>query len=190
MRFPSGVHPTAISGAGCQVRRFGSPPSAGMTNTSTLPSYWPVNAIHFPSGENTGNPSCPPVVNCRASPPSRGTLHKYPPYAKTIWVLLTVGACASNGVSSAAPETVAKASKMPIRIAIRKRMLPPGKRFNNVLRMTQEASEMFALFLSLRQQCEDTHRPTPSALELNARHDRQRSRFRHFASIGQVLNSI
>src|SRR6266513_2698266 len=69
-------HPAAEVAVGSQVSRFGSPPSDGMTNTSTFPSYWPVNAIHFPSGENTGNRSCPPVVNCRASPPSRGTLQR------------------------------------------------------------------------------------------------------------------
>src|SRR5262249_10990310 len=74
----SGVHAVAMSTPGCQVRRLGSPPSAGITNTSTFPSYIAVKATHLPSGENTGAPSWPPVVSCRASPPSRGTLHKYP----------------------------------------------------------------------------------------------------------------
>jgi len=36
------------------VSRFGSPPAAETTNTSVLPSYWPVNATWVPSGENRG----------------------------------------------------------------------------------------------------------------------------------------
>ena len=34
----SGVQPMATSGSGCAVSLFGTPPSAGMTYTSTLPS--------------------------------------------------------------------------------------------------------------------------------------------------------
>src|SRR5690348_10963245 len=127
--FPSGVHPSAMSGPGCHVSRRGSPPSAGTTNTSKFPSYSPVNAIQLPSGENIGSPSWPPVVSCRASPPSRGTLHKYPPYANTIWVLLSVGACASDGDSSAAAASPARHTTMhtttAIRIAIRLYIYPP-----------------------------------------------------------------
>jgi len=79
-RLPSGVHPITASGAGCQVRRLGSPPSAGITNTSTLPSYSPVKAMRVPSGENDGLVSTPgPAVSLRAVPPSRGTLHRSPP---------------------------------------------------------------------------------------------------------------
>ena len=64
VRFPRGnetalaFHPAsslaAPSCAGCHVSRFGVPPSTGITYTSTLPSYCPVKAIHWPSGENTG----------------------------------------------------------------------------------------------------------------------------------------
>src|SRR5208283_818185 len=88
--------------SGCHVSRFGVPPAAGMTYTSVFPSYCPLKAICVPSGEKTAFPSWPPVVSCRATPPSRGTLHKYPPYVNIIVVLLTVGCCASSGLSSAA----------------------------------------------------------------------------------------
>jgi hypothetical protein len=42
-------------------------------------------------------------------------------------VLLSVGEWTNNGVSSAASDATAKVNKAPIRIAIRKRMLPPGE---------------------------------------------------------------
>src|SRR5580658_5677970 len=98
-----------------------------------LPSYCPVNAIQFPSGENFGRPSCPPVVSWRASPPSRGTLQRYPPYANTIWVLLIVGACTSSGFSSAAADppgvhNIANNTAnrgAAILAEIRKRIVPP-----------------------------------------------------------------
>src|SRR5207248_10519042 len=125
--FPSGVHPTATSSAGCHVNRFGSPPAAGTTYISALPSYSPVNAIHFPSGENTGFVSCPPVVNWCASPPSRGTLHKYPPYRNTISVLLIVSNVASNGASSAVIAIPEYASKPASKIDNRRRIFPPGQ---------------------------------------------------------------
>src|SRR5436190_16404904 len=51
---PSGVHPCTVSAPGCQVKRFGSPPSAATTYTSRLPAYSPLKAIHFPSGEKCG----------------------------------------------------------------------------------------------------------------------------------------
>ena len=110
MRLPSGVQPSARSGEGCQVSLFGTPPAAGTTKTSTLPSYSPVKAMSLPSGENTGSVSVPaPLVRRAASPPSRGTLHKSPAYAKTMWVLLRVGFCSSSG-ASAAPASAAVAS--------------------------------------------------------------------------------
>src|SRR5215212_6201391 len=52
-----GIQLTATSAPGWKVKRRGSPPSAGMMKTSTLPSYCPVKAIHFPSGEKIGSPS-------------------------------------------------------------------------------------------------------------------------------------
>src|SRR6185436_19702032 len=51
---PSGVQPSTRSAPGCHVSRFGSPPSAGTTYTSTLPAYSPLKAIHLPSGEKCG----------------------------------------------------------------------------------------------------------------------------------------
>src|ERR1700759_3821087 len=51
---PSGVHPCTTSAPGCQVNRFGSPPSAGTAETSVLPLYCALNAMSFPSGENFG----------------------------------------------------------------------------------------------------------------------------------------
>ena len=59
IRLPSGVQPRTRSGAGCQVSRFGTPPEAGTTKTSTLPSYSPVKAMRVPSGENAGSVSLP-----------------------------------------------------------------------------------------------------------------------------------
>ncbi len=53
-----------------ELSAFGSPPSAGITYTWELPSYWPLKAIQLPSGENLGNcsrPSCD--VNRVATPP-------------------------------------------------------------------------------------------------------------------------
>ena len=42
------------SSAGWNVRRCGTPPVLGTTYTSRLPSYSPVNAMEFPSGEKCG----------------------------------------------------------------------------------------------------------------------------------------
>src|SRR5580704_12047947 len=92
-----------------------------------LPSYCPVKAIQFPSGENTGSPSCPPVVSCRASPPPRGTLHKYPPYTKPICVRLRVGECTSNGESSAAAAKPVNPNNIVIISNNRARIVPPSK---------------------------------------------------------------
>src|SRR6516162_7680735 len=100
--FPSGVQPTTTSEPGCQVILLGVPPSAGITYTSAFPSYSPVKAIDFPSGENEGWLSCPPVVNCRASPPDRGTLQTYPPQTNATSVFEIVGCCNSKGVSATA----------------------------------------------------------------------------------------
>ncbi len=56
---PSAVQPCTVSAPGCQVRRLGSPPSAGTTYTSVLPAYSPLNAIERPSGEKCGFVVCP-----------------------------------------------------------------------------------------------------------------------------------
>ena len=53
---------------------------AGMTYTCSSPSYWPVNAIHLPSGEyfaNTSSPGCD--VRRTAVPPVAGAVHRSPP---------------------------------------------------------------------------------------------------------------
>ncbi|MEY4071826.1 MAG: hypothetical protein RL721_2440 [Candidatus Eisenbacteria bacterium] len=54
MESPSGVHSTIWSYAEWNVSRVGTPPPAGIVNTSGLPSYSPVNAMRVPSGENRG----------------------------------------------------------------------------------------------------------------------------------------
>src|SRR5689334_13426898 len=82
---PSGVHPCTSSGAGCHVRRFGSPPALGTTYTSTLPPYIALNATMDPSGESLGFEVCPwKLVRRRAAPPSRPTIQILLAYAKAI----------------------------------------------------------------------------------------------------------
>src|SRR6185437_16860217 len=72
---PSGVQPSTTSAPGCHVRRFGSPPCAGTTYTSTLPSYSALNASRRPSGENFGFSVVPwKLVTRRAVPPDRSTV--------------------------------------------------------------------------------------------------------------------
>jgi hypothetical protein len=57
----------------------GTPPLEGITYTCSSPSYWPVNAIHAPSGENFGNTSMPgDAVSRVAVPPPDGASHKSP----------------------------------------------------------------------------------------------------------------
>src|SRR5262249_30305406 len=74
----------------------------GITYTSVLPSYCPVKAIEEPSGEKQGFVSMPALVVSRvATPPSRPTVHRSPPYTKAIWVLLTVGFCSRSGEEGA-----------------------------------------------------------------------------------------
>src|SRR5689334_6958890 len=81
-----------MSAPGCQVRRFGSPPSAGTTYTSTFPPYCALNAISLPSGENFGFSVVPrKLVMRRALPPLLSTTQTLFAYANAIWVLLTVG---------------------------------------------------------------------------------------------------
>ena len=76
---PVGVNAWTRSAPGCQVRRFGSPPAAGMTNTSTLPSYSPLKATSEPSGENRGLVSLPGwEVRRREDPPSRLVIQRSP----------------------------------------------------------------------------------------------------------------
>src|SRR3954466_4653117 len=72
---PSGVQPCTLSAPGCHVSRFGSPPSAATTYTSTLPAYSPLNAIDLPSGEKCGLVVWPAkLVRRRALPPARSTV--------------------------------------------------------------------------------------------------------------------
>src|SRR6267378_629393 len=74
---PSGEKLVRSARGTCSI--FGVPPSAGMTYTSGLPSYSPVKAIHFPSGENLGKTSSPIwEVSRRAEPPSREEIHRSP----------------------------------------------------------------------------------------------------------------
>ena len=75
MAAPSWVQPCTVSAPGCQVRRFGSPPSADMTYTSRLPAYSALKAIRLPSGEKRGLAVWPwNVVRRRARPPPRSTV--------------------------------------------------------------------------------------------------------------------
>src|SRR5574337_108134 len=96
-----------------KVRRLASPPDAGITYTSVLPRYWPVKAIHFPSGEKRGMMSKPgSVVSRWAVPPARFTSQRLPcasnttlsPWSvgKRISVLLACAALAPNANSSKA----------------------------------------------------------------------------------------
>src|SRR4051812_10562798 len=72
---PSGVQPCTRSLPGCHVSRFGSPPSAGTTYTSTLPAYSALKAIDLPSGEKWGFDDSPgKLVRRRAMPPARSTV--------------------------------------------------------------------------------------------------------------------
>ena len=72
---PSGVHPCTKSLPGCHVSRFGSPPSAETTYTSTFPAYSALNAIDLPSGEKCGFDDSPwKLVSRRAVPPARSTI--------------------------------------------------------------------------------------------------------------------
>ncbi len=68
---PSGVQPRASAPPpGYHVRRRGSPPSAGTTQTWSEPVRFDVNAIIVPSGEKWGPVSIAGVaVRRRASPP-------------------------------------------------------------------------------------------------------------------------
>src|SRR3569833_1838643 len=66
------------------VSRRAVPPADGMTYTSRLPWYSPVNAIHRPSGENRGMTSRPSsAVNRVAAPPERDTDQRNTRAAKT-----------------------------------------------------------------------------------------------------------
>src|SRR5262245_27632446 len=95
--FPSGVQPCTVSPPGCQVSRFGSPPSAGTTYTSVLPLYSALNAIHLPSGENFGFVVAPwKLVSRRAMPPARSTVQMLLAYANATCVALTVGVRSSR----------------------------------------------------------------------------------------------
>jgi hypothetical protein len=74
------------------VRRFGTPPSAGTTNTSVLPSYCAEKAISFPSGENAGRASMPSsVVSRRTSVPSSFATHRSSAYTNATCVPLVAG---------------------------------------------------------------------------------------------------
>src|SRR5262245_41729891 len=80
---PSGEKQFGRSCAEWNVSRVGVPPSAGTVKTSKLPKRSEENAIVFPSGDQHGArsyASC--VVNCRASPPVDGTIHRSPLYSK------------------------------------------------------------------------------------------------------------
>src|SRR5258708_38778503 len=84
---PSGVQPCTVSAPGCQVKRFGSPPSAATMYTSKLPAYSPEKAIHFPSGEKRGFVVWPwKLVTRPATPPARGTTQRFCAYAKAMCV--------------------------------------------------------------------------------------------------------
>src|SRR5258708_16446536 len=50
MALPSGVQPCTLSAPGCHVKRFGSPPSGGATETAKPPAYSAPEADHLPCG--------------------------------------------------------------------------------------------------------------------------------------------
>src|SRR5262249_37294977 len=119
---PSGVQPTTTSSPGWKGSRWGVPPAVGTTKTSGLPSYSPVKATSAPSGEKAGLRSCPPVVNRRASPPSRLTTHRLAAYAKTTSVRESDGLRSRSGVSVAAGAVPAAARTRAGRTARRTRL--------------------------------------------------------------------
>src|SRR4051812_42068371 len=85
IRFPSGVHPSTRSAPGCQVSRFGCPPSEGTRYTFVFPLYSALNATHLPSGDRCGCSVCPPkLVSRLADPPARGTIQMLFAYANEI----------------------------------------------------------------------------------------------------------
>jgi hypothetical protein len=73
------VNAWTLSAPGCHVSRVGAPPLTGIVKTSTFPSYEALNAIDFPSGENTGFDSTPSsVVNRRTLAPLRSARKRSP----------------------------------------------------------------------------------------------------------------
>ena len=71
----SGVQSVGTSDAGDFVTLRGVPPVLGTMNMSLLPLRLDENAIHFPSGENTGLPSnsaC--AVSGEAVPPDAAAM--------------------------------------------------------------------------------------------------------------------
>src|SRR5580698_276718 len=122
---PSGVHPATMSGPAWKVTRRGVPPLAEITYTFSLPSYSPVKAIHWPSGEKCGPRLIPgPAVRRTALPPWRLTFHRSLPYMNAMSVLLRVGWRSSSGLASCvcAIDADADASKI-------KRMARPSTAF-------------------------------------------------------------
>src|SRR5580704_17675949 len=100
---PSGVHPATMSGPAWNVTRRGVPPLAEIMYTFSLPSYSPVKAIHWPSGEKCGPRLMPgPAVRRIASPPSRLTFQRSLPYMKAMSVRLRAGWRSSSGLASGA----------------------------------------------------------------------------------------
>src|SRR5882724_2522541 len=77
MILPESVHPTTSVFAPKYVSLRASPPSAGITYTSRLPSSRPLNASHAPSRESAGWLTEPrPEVSRRAIPPPAETVHR------------------------------------------------------------------------------------------------------------------
>src|SRR5271154_1413588 len=112
---PSGVHPAAISGPSWKVTRRGVPPFAEIMYTFSFPSYSPVKAIHWPSGEKCGPRLMPgPAVRRTASPPSRLTFQRSVPYMNAMSVRLKVGWRSSSGffVGGGANDADADASEI------------------------------------------------------------------------------
>src|SRR5208282_5184460 len=58
------------------VKGFASPPSIESKYTCESPLRDDKNAIHFPSGDHTGDESCPLCVSCSAAPPFVGTIQR------------------------------------------------------------------------------------------------------------------
>jgi len=71
--FPSGDHFTRSAPVESFVSGCGSPPSIESKYTCESPLRIERNASVFPSGDHTGEVSCPLCVNCIAAPPVVGT---------------------------------------------------------------------------------------------------------------------
>src|SRR5260370_24222427 len=83
MVLPSGDHFTRSAPVESFVSACASPPAIESKYTCESPLREERNASVFPSGDHTGEESCPLCVNCIAFPPAVGTIQMLltPPFA-------------------------------------------------------------------------------------------------------------